>query len=342
MYFLTEDERRYLLRRILPEARKIQVHPTLRGWHWAELDAPARPTYDAPLGVYEVAEQYCETGRDVYARRVLGHAPRPNRDMQEGAALHAFAAAWVTAAKRLLYCTAPALLMEALPRLLTDEALPVPADAALAAKAEAIRQFETYRLLAAVQDRLARQPDIGSDALAAAVLPVVVEQRLDGSFLGLSAHLSVDAMLIHGPIVMDLKFGPRQEFHRLSTAGYALALESAHETPVDIGCVIYVGFRGNTLVIDRDFHFIDDELRTRFIDERDRKQRLVEEEIDPGLPARCYERCAYLRFCGAEAQRRAGPKWPAAASRRPVSANRPPRDAGSPDVEYVPPEIPAS
>jgi CRISPR-associated protein Csa1 len=342
MYFLTEDERRYLLRRVLPEARKIQVHPTLRGWHWAELDAPARPTYSAALGVWEIAEQYCETARDVYARRVLGHIPRPHREMHEGAALHAFAAAWVTAAKRLLYSTAPALSMASLPQLLTDAALPLPSEPDVAAKAETIRQFETYRLLAAVQDALARQPDIGPDALAATVLPVVVEQRLDGTFLGLSRHLAVDAMLINGPIVMDLKFGPLQEFHRLSTTGYALALESVYETPVDLGCLVYVGFKQNALVIERDFHFVDDELRMRFIEERDRKQRLVEEEIDPGLPVQCYDRCVHLRFCGAEAQRRVGRKWRPVASQRPASANRPSSVPGSADGAYVPPSVPAS
>ncbi|HUZ78135.1 MAG TPA: type I-A CRISPR-associated protein Cas4/Csa1 [Chloroflexota bacterium] len=347
MYFLTEDERRYLLRRLLPEARKIQVDRTLRGWHWADIDAPARPTYDAPLGVWEVAERYCRSGRDVYVRRVLGQHGEPTREMQEGAALHAFAAAWVTAAKRLVYSTPPALVMEALPRLLDADDLDVlpgamfAADAGLAGKMEVIRRFETYRLLAGIQEALARQPDIGADALAGTVLPVVVEQRVDGRYLGLSAHLAIDAMLIHGPMVLDLKFGPREDFHRLGTTGYALALESVFETPVDLGCVLYVGFRGDSLVIDRDFHFIDDELRTRFIDERDQKQRLVEEELDPGLPDQCYDRCPHLRFCGAEAQRRASQKWPPAAARRLRPANRPSTLAPLEDFEtdYVPPSL---
>ncbi|MHB8619520.1 MAG: CRISPR-associated protein Cas4, partial [Chloroflexota bacterium] len=101
-------------------------------------------------------------------------------------------------------------------RLLQDEgeALPV----ALAAEAKAdlwqklatIRRFETYRLIAVTQEVLAGQPDIGADALAAHVLPVVVEQKIDGRYLGLSAHLSVDACAINEPMVLDLKFGPRQ------------------------------------------------------------------------------------------------------------------------------------
>ena len=348
MYFLTEDERRFLLRRLLPEARKVQVDPTLRGWHWADIDAPARPTYRGSLGVAEIADGYCASAREVYVRRVLGQQTSPSPEMREGTALHAFAAAWVTAAKRLIYTTAVARIMDELPRLLASdlEVLPrgvIAGDVGTVQKMEVMRRFETYRLLAATQEALARQPEIGPDALAAQVLPVVVEQRVDGSYLGLSPHLAIDAMLVHGPMVLDLKFGAKEDFHRLSTTGYALALESVHETPVDLGCVVYVQFRADTLAIERDFHFIDDELRTRFLDERDQKQRLVAEEIDPGLPERCYEQCLFLSFCGAEAQRRAGRTWPRAMPRRAASANRLPAplsDAVS--SEYVPPELPAS
>ncbi|HLG71880.1 MAG TPA: type I-A CRISPR-associated protein Cas4/Csa1 [Chloroflexota bacterium] len=369
MYFLNEDERRFLRRRLLPEARQRQVHPTLRGWHWASVDAPARPTYGAELGVVEVADGYCRSGRDVYVRRVLGQPVRPTREIQEVAALHAFAAAWVTRAKALMYAIQPALLMHRLPDLLTDAVLPLPSDPEVARKAEAIRQFETYRLLALVQETLARQPEIGPDALVASVLPVTVEQRLDGRFLGLSPHLAVDALLFNGPIVLELKFGPRREFHRLATTGYALALESVHEMPVDLGCVVYVDFRQNGLAIERDFHFIDDELRTRFIEARDEKQRLVEEEIDPGLPDQCYDRCPHLRFCGTPAQQRAAASSRGAAGissarlatppqrralssadqgrarapQRPASANLP-DDQPDPSAQddYVPPSLPAA
>jgi CRISPR-associated protein Csa1 len=331
MYFLTEEERRYLQRRLLPEARKIQVDPTLRGWRWAEIDMPGRPTYEAPLGVWEVAAGYCASGRDAYVRRVLHQKPAPTVEMAEGAALHAFAAAWVTAAKRLLYTTATPLVMEALPRLFTEVA--ISADGPLGLKMETMRRFETIRLQGAVQEALARQPDMGPDALASTVLPVVVEQRVDGRYLGLSGHLAVDAMLIHGPMVLDLKFGARHGFHRLSTTGYALALEAVHEMPIDLGCVVYVQFRNDTLAIERDFHFIDDELRSRFLEERDRKQRLVEEEIDPGLPAECYARCVHLAFCGTDAQRRTRPPE---APRRHRAANLAP---AAPTEAYVAPRI---
>ncbi|MHB8619519.1 MAG: CRISPR-associated protein Cas4, partial [Chloroflexota bacterium] len=108
MYFLTADERRYISRKLLPEARKMEVHPDLRGWHWSALDAPLRPTYEVPLGVWEVANCACRSGRDVYLRRVLNRYPRPTAEMAEGSILHAFVAAYVTAAKRLFYTIPPA------------------------------------------------------------------------------------------------------------------------------------------------------------------------------------------------------------------------------------------
>ncbi len=88
-----------------------------------------------------------------------------------------------------------------------------------------------------------------------------------------------------------------EEFHRLGTNGYALVLESLHEYPVNLGCIVYVEFQQGRLLIERDFHIIGDELRQQFIDDRDQRARLVEEEIDPGLPAECYQGCPFWRHC---------------------------------------------
>ena len=70
-------------------------------------------------------------------------------------------------------------------------------------------------------------------------IPVVVEQKLNGSFLGLSGMLSTDALTYAEPIVVDLKFDPRRNFYRLATTGYALVLEALYDFPVNIGCVVY-------------------------------------------------------------------------------------------------------
>lgn len=133
--------------------------------------------------------------------------------------------------------------------------------------------------------------------------------KLDGRFVGLSEHLAADAIGFPDLTVLDLKFGPREPFHRLTTTGYALVLESLYERPVDVGCIVYARFVGGRVVVERDFHVIGDELRQMFVEERDEKARLVAEEIDPGLPAACPRTCPYLRTCRpSERGQSAGPE----------------------------------
>lgn len=301
MYFLSEEERRYVLRKLLPEARREPVHDELRGWSWHQ--PPLAPVYEAPLGLWEIAGQYCQTGRDLFWRRVEGQRVAPNAAMIVGGELHAVVTGLILAAKRAIYAHGRDCV-EALAGLQTpvskepqEEQLPAPMRQALAVQVEALAAFERRRIVGRVEDILARQPHIGPDALAAWALPVVVEQRLDGRFLGLSSHLSADAFAFGEPMIADLKFGPRQPFHRLTTTGYALVLESLTEMPIDIGCVVYPSFDGDRLRLERDFHRIDDELRQWFVEARDERMRLVEEGIDPGRPATCAEDCPYEQLC---------------------------------------------
>lgn len=307
MYFPSEEERRYILRGLLPEVRQQGVAEELRGWNWDR--PPLKPVYDAPLAMYEVAGKYCASGRDVYLRRVQRVLAAPNRAMLEGRALHQVVARLIVEAKRLVYEHGTACLAW-LERLREQEhpsldgtMLSEEEQTALRAKMDLVRAYEVRRIVERVEDVLARQPRVGPDGLVALALPVSVEVRLSGKYLGLSEHLAVDAITFAETVVADVKFGPREDFHRLATAGYALVLESLYEMPVNIGCIVYVQFRDDRLVIERDLHIIGDELRRWFIDERDEKMRLVSEEWDPGMPAACYPTCPYLSVCKPSQQR---------------------------------------
>lgn len=302
MYFPSEEERRYVLRKLLPQARRQGVFEELRGWSWHQ--PPVAPVHDGTrLAVSEVATKYCPTGRDVFQRRVMKVVVPPNRLMEEGRALHRVVAELIVAAKRLIYVHGPDCLAEleglrSLPCPWLDEVrMSEEERAELKRKAGLLREYECRRIVERVQEVVTRQPYAGPDAVVGLALPVIVEQKLDGRFVGLSAHLSVDAFVFTELVLVDLKFGPREEFHRLATTGYALVLESLHEYPIDLGCVVYVNFRGDRVVVERDFHLIDDELRQAFLNERDEKARLVELEEDPGLPAVCYQWCPYLPVC---------------------------------------------
>lgn len=301
VYFPSGDELRWVQRGLLPDARRQPVADELRGWNWER--PPLKPVYDQPLGVYEIAGKYCPTGRDVYLRRVTGVQGPPNVGMREGRVLHGVVADVLTQAKRLIYMHGAASLpfLDELSSSSRDDgaALVEPTFELdqLSAKVRTLRRFEARRIVERVEGVLARQPHVQPDALALLALPVGVEVKLDGRFLGLSEHLAADAVSLPDMGVLDLKFGPREAFHRLTTTGYALVLESLYERPVDLGCVVYARFVQSRMVIERDYHVIGDELRQWFIEERDEKARLVAEEIDPGLPGVCPRTCPYLRTC---------------------------------------------
>lgn len=302
MYFLSDEERRYVLRKLLPESRKEDVHPELRGWSWSE--PPLAPVYDLPLGVSEIAGRYCGTSRDLYLRRVVGVKAAPNAAMVEGGLLHKAVAGQLLRAMRIVYTTPVEGVLQELeglrvPDLEAVDAAPLPEKTRsdLRGKLATVAEFEYHRIVSRVAEVMSRQPRVGPGGLAALALPVTVELPLDGRFLGLSSHLSADAVSLFEPMVVDLKFGERRDFHRLATTGYALVMESLYECPINLGCVTYVGIEGGRVSLDRDFHLIDDDLRQWFVEARDEAMRLLSEETDPGLAADCYESCPYWGRC---------------------------------------------
>lgn len=318
MYFLSDEERRLILRRLLPEARAQGVADDLRGWRWDR--PPILPIYDAPLTVDEVADSPCDTGRDVYLRRVLGVCAARARQSIERHAFQAVVTDLITGAKRLIYQYGAACLdalegLRAQPLPVPDDGLSHEAWLALGHKLEVLRAFEARRVIERVEATLARYPTAGPDALATLALPVQVGLRLDGKFLGLSSLLHADAVLLAEGIVAQLSVSPRQERHRLLTTGYAMVLESLYERPFDIGFIVYVNVLEGRVVVERDLHIIGDELRQRFLQEREERARLVDEEIDPGLSMECPTVCPFLEHCHPSVERQ--PK----ASRRPGVAN---------------------
>lgn len=309
MYFPTEEERKDLTRGLLPKSREMVVAEELRGWSWNA--PPLEPVYDVKLALYEVANYYCPTARDLYMKRVMGIDAKPNTAMFFGRVLHDSLAGLITAAKRTMYIEGISLegishVSEALEELrrpdysaldkvsehLTQEELEELKD-----RVAAVWRHQLNAVITQVDTVLAKQPRIGVDSLVSLSIPVSVEHNLDGSFLGLSSHLSTDAYRFYETTILDIKFGEPKEFHRLTTTGYALAMESLYEYPINIGCIVYARFENGRLLVDKDYHLIDDELRQWFIEARDEKMRMVSEEIDPGMPEECYGDCPYLGHC---------------------------------------------
>jgi len=304
MYFLSSEEQKRLLRGLLPQSREMKVAEELRGWNWNQ--PPLQPIYDLKLALFEVANRYCDTSRDLYLRRVMGIKAKPNRDMIQGILLHRTLVKIITRAKKLIYQKGVDNFHEVRKALQTpdlealkefSEELQEEDRKDFENKMRILWEFEYMRITSRAEELLSRQPYIDEDSLVFQAVPVVVEQKLDGSFLGLSSRLSADAFTFATPLIFDLKFDVKREFHKLSTTGYALVMEAIYEFPVDIGCLVYAYFKGDRIIIEREFHIIDEELRQNFIEERDEKMRMIYEEIDPGKPEECYQTCPYFEEC---------------------------------------------
>lgn len=302
MFFLSEPERRFVTRKLLPESRRADVHPELRGWSWGE--APVSPVYPAVLDVPEIAGGCCPTGRHLFLRRVMG-VPESSTPVQKvGTYLRGVATGQLAGAVRIIFQNPVDGVLEALKALREPEAaqarvtsLPDSEKLSARAKAISLAEFGYCRLAERVASVLATQPWVSASGLAALAIPVTVDLPLDGRFLGLSPHMSVDAVSLFEPMVMSLHFGPKRDTHRLANAGYALALESLYDSPVNVGCITYVEIDGGRVQLERDIYLIDDELRQWFLEGRDNLTEMLDSERDPGRPDRCDEDCPYLEAC---------------------------------------------
>ncbi len=305
MYFFSEDERKYILKKLLPEARKNDVSEDLRGWNWHQSEL-SPPFESIKLSLWEIAGKYCESGRDVYLRHVEKVTAPPNREMIRGKIYHDVLHELLPLAKKYIYqngLNACATLREFLQA--QKPTAEVPAQFLDEEKAEIqeyvsrLWNFEVNRICSRVDEYLGKYYHLNEDSLVNHAMPIVLEHKMDGRYLGLSGNLSADAVNFAGVLICDLKTGAKRDFHRLTTAGYSLVYESLYEIPVNIGCTVYLSFiKGHpTPHIERDIYLINDELRQWFIEERDNKLEVVYYGKDPGKAKSCPQNCIYVERC---------------------------------------------
>ena len=304
MYFFTDEEQQRLTRGILPQSRNLDLSDDLRGWNWNR--PPLEKVYDQQLALYEVAGKYCPTSRDLFLKRVEGIKSTWNQAMIKGKILHDTLSQLVLKAKKLIYMYGidkQAMIKENLKEVdyqfleQWEDELSKDDYLEIKNKINLLWQFESNKFLTRLQELLSKQPYIGVDSLVNLTIPVVTEQKLDGSFLGLSSKLSADALKLYRSIILDFKFAAPRDFHKLTITGYALVLEAIYSVPITVGCLIYPKVKDDRVIIEKDFEIIDDHLRQWFIEERDSKMRIVAEEIDPGVADDCYANCPYYNEC---------------------------------------------
>ena len=265
MYFASSEERQFVHEGLLPAARRQPVANELRGWSWPE--PPLRPLTSV---LVDLADLLGEEDED---------APEPASPCAT-AALRAAVADGFVAAKWQIYAHGP----ECLPHLERLRLAPAlrPADDFL----DAVRDFEARRLVERVSSALAQEPGIGADGLALLALPANVNVRVSGRAVGLHDHLTVDAVLFPEMVVCSLRLGSPEPRDRLTNTAYALALESRCGVPIELGCTVGVSFACGQLIVTRDYHLIDDELRQVFIEERDDHARRAAAAVEEAMFAR--------------------------------------------------------
>jgi len=265
--------------------------------------------------VSEIANRYCSTFRDIYLRRVLGRSAPYTYKTIRGWIYHAVSSRAVREVKSIVYrrwpCTGSKLLIllqerrrEVLDSIFAEHEvarhLNGVEESLLRRDSEAIYDYICLQAASRLDKILSEVTGIPElESVVARAIPVEVEKLIDGRLLGLSRELKVD-MFTDRRIVADIKTGDVREFHKYALAGYALAIESDLEIPIDFGVITYLSVEDGVVKVRNVIQFIGDELRREFIDMRDEAFRVVHSGMDPGRPPECPEYCVYYTVCGGE------------------------------------------
>ncbi len=273
------------LRRLHAQRERDPIPLELRGWSWDR--PPVKPPAYLGLGVSDVAYRYCPTLRDVWLRR-QGAKGEPRGPVAIGKAVH-----------EVIHAVAVDLRRELARGASPDEAyVKVYHRAPRRVGVYGGWAVRLYRLLALAWAGEAAGRHLQRGGWHLGWLPLLTEYMVDGSPLGLSSQLRVDAVGEAG-IVVEVKYGlgGGARRHMVALAGYALALEAEAEAPVDYGVLIYVnGVPSGEPRLRVEPVYIGPELREEFL-------RLRDEAIDTllqGEPPRatgCSESCPFYRLC---------------------------------------------
>lgn len=289
--------------RRLPRA---EVSDELRGW--AQGEGAVATDQSKLLGVADITSGFCPTGRDVYLRYVERVRGGDNPILQRGRLIHEVFERAVEVVKGIIYSAGPRISGEELEDTMRGE-LPGLTEE-LVRKYSLVREDhvrwltkrlwgEASRTYAAALDTVkARSRYLRLDSIVAATVPVMAEFPIDGSLIGLSRALRVDALLPPSIIVEIKTRAWRREFD-LSVAGYAMAMEANYEIPVDHGVLMMVHAdpeRGEVLVRPK-VVVVGEDLRADFIDERDRRREIIEYGTDPGIARECPPECPFRQYC---------------------------------------------
>jgi len=299
MYFLTDLESKLVLNKLLPQARKVGVSEDLRGWSWAR--SPMKPFHDnVQIPMYLACSKYCPTNRDVFLNKVKDIRGEITFPVSVGITTHQVVAHAFTE-----FLDGKERTFEEFWSENKDKVNYTGFDETGRKYIEtcAVQVWDMTQMNCKLQvsNRSAEQYYASKRYVLSTAVPFLIEHRLSGKLLGLSGLLAIDCYDYMHSIIFDLKTMPSlsniESWHKLYTTGYALVLESIYEIPVDIGGLILIYFKDGKLTMNRDLFFINDELRSWWLEERDAKLELIAERRDPGVAQKCMDNCIYWNEC---------------------------------------------
>jgi CRISPR-associated protein Csa1 len=307
VYYTLEDINEWVT---TANTKKVDISEEMRGWRWH--DYPLQTAYTAPLGVSDITSGLCDSFRIVYLKYVEKVKQTNNAELQKGALLHEIHADANEAAKRniyKIYWEHGELKPEQFLQAFTEDKqnilqkakkkYPLIPHTQLDAAVQKLWMRATINYTSALNRALTRSKHLNSpDPIASLVAPVITEYPIDGTKIGLTQAIRADGFLPQG-IIIEIKTHQPLEANKYALAGYALAYEAQHLTPINYGVFIHVQYNweNSDFTTYAKLTPITDELRQGFIELRDQAQKIVAEKIDPKLPPKCNPRCPYLKHC---------------------------------------------
>jgi len=303
--FLTWDD----VTRFSREIRRLpqpEIDEELRGWSWS--GSAVASTTSWLLGVSDITSGFCSNGRDVYLRYVLRVKQADNRVLQRGRLVHEVFSLAVSTVKRFIYGSGGSIDGAELYRLMSDAGERVESEVFskydLLSREEAAWVFERLwdeaaRTYSAALDRaLSRSAYMALESLVTATIPMITEFPIDGSHIGLSRTLRVDAF-VPPSLLVEIKTRKPNPIYELSLAGYALAFESQYEIPVNYGILMYVDVdpAAKRILMRPSLVQITSKARSEFLELRDRRKEILAYGEAPRVAERCSAECPYIRYC---------------------------------------------
>jgi len=281
------------------------VSEELRGWNWSE--PPVAPLHDIKLGVSDIVTGYCDSGRNIYLKYVKHAREKPNPILERGSIIHMIHEKAVATAKKIIYSLPDLSGEEFFDKFIGEK------EKVSKAALSKVKVFEKERVLwiveklwmkaaltysAQLENSISRSRHLSRETIVSLTVPENAEFAIDGTLVGLTPTLRIDSLLPPG-ILVEIKTRPYKPEYELALAGYALAFESLYEVPVDHGVLLQVVLNEElrTVRFYQKIIAITDDLRTTFIERRDRLAGLVAMSEDPGMPSLCSPACPYLHVC---------------------------------------------